>query len=220
MFYFRINRIKIFDNHVNRVIDRRDKADVEILSFVNTESSLLPQLKGFTNAKTEAAQKAILAKAVTAAVEARVLTPIENVKDYHELIFGDTGYVLYQADTIPNSLHWQMLVLGSKARMRDRAKLAQEIVSSNEFGSFATNVLVVASASANPIAYAAMEIGKFITNTIIKLYANKRDDMLGLVYQSWNRQEHYKHGERKKDDQADLTGNIIYDYSIFGFDKQ
>ena len=219
MFYFRINRIKIFDNHVHRVIDRRDKADVEILSFVNTESSLLPQLKGLTSAKTEADQKAVLAKAVTAAVEARILTPIENVKDYHELLFGDTGYVLFQTDKIPESLHWQMLVIGSKARMRDRAKLAQDIVSSNDFGTFAANVLAVAGASANPIAYTAMEIGKFITNTIIKLYANKRDDMLGLVYQSWNRQEHYKHGERKKDDQADLTGNIIYDYSIFGFDK-
>ncbi|MBP1730274.1 MAG: hypothetical protein H6Q55_703 [Deltaproteobacteria bacterium] len=43
-----------------------------------------------------------------------------------------------------------------------------------------------------------------------------KDDQIGVAYQSFNRFEHYPHGERKKDDVPDLSNNIFIDYSIFG----
>jgi hypothetical protein len=220
MFYFRLNRIKVFDNYVQKAISKRDRADVEILSFINSESSLLPQLKCLTSAKTHAKQKDIVSSAVDTAINARVLTPVENVRDHHELLFGDTGYVLFQADAIPECLHWQMVVVGSKAKLRDKANMAQDVIKGKDFDPFVKNLALLAGSAANPIAAASLEIGKFITGIVLQAYANKRDDMLGLVYQSWNRREHYLHGERKKDDQPDLTGNVIYDYSIFGFDNR
>lgn len=220
MFYFRLNRIKVFNNYVQKAISKKDKTDVEILSFINSESSLLPQLKGLTAAKTHAKQKDIVSAAVGAAINTRVLTPVENVRDHHELLFGDTGYVLFQADAIPDCLHWQMVVVGSKAKIRDKASMVQDVVKGKDFDPFVKNVALLAGSAANPIAAASMEIGKFITGVVLQAYINKRDDMLGLVYQSWNRREHYLHGERKKDDQPDLTGNIRYDYSIFGFNTK
>jgi len=43
-----------------------------------------------------------------------------------------------------------------------------------------------------------------------------KDDQVGLAYQSFNKPEHYPHGERKRDDVPDLSNNVLIDYSIFG----
>ena len=37
---------------------------------------------------------------------------------------------------------------------------------------------------------------------------------------SLNRWEHYPNGERNSEGVPDLTGNMLIDYSIFGFDDQ
>jgi len=43
-----------------------------------------------------------------------------------------------------------------------------------------------------------------------------KDDQIGLSYQSFNRFEHYPHGERKRDDVPDLSNNVRIAYSLFG----
>jgi hypothetical protein len=34
-----------------------------------------------------------------------------------------------------------------------------------------------------------------------------------------NRKEHYPHGTRDRQDVYDTTGNILIDYTLFGFEK-
>lgn len=219
MFYFRLDRIFIQDNGVNRLFKKLDKANVHIYSFITTGNDALPALKDFTTAKPKEEQIKMVKEAVIKVMSARIFTPIENVKDEHELTFGDTGIVLYQAKKIPMDFNWQLVVIGSKEKIRTQAQMLDDVFKDHTFDSFLSNILIVLSTSINPAITAGIEIGKYLTSFILNQYAKKQDDQLGIVYQSWNKQEHYKHGKRFKDGVPDLTKNMIYDYSMFGFEE-
>lgn len=218
MFYFRLDRMFIHDNGVNRLFKKLDKANVQVYSFITTGDDSLPALKGFTTAKPKEEQKQMIIQAVAQVMTARIFTPIENIKDEHELTFGDTGIVLFQSDVIPADFNWQLVVIGSKEKVRTQAQMLKDVMEHDSFDGFINNILLVMSVAVNPIVTAGVEIGKYLTSFILSQYANKQDDQLGIVYQSWNREEHYKHGKRFKDGVNDLTKNMVYDYSMFGFD--
>jgi hypothetical protein len=219
MFYFRLNRILIHSNRRKTLFKRRDKTDMEIYCFVTTGTHPLPALKGLTAEADEAKKAAMLKKAVHQAIDSRIFTPVENVKDEHVLTFGDTGFVLYEDEEIPEDFHFQMVLIGSRKKQRDTAKLFQEVESDAEFPGFIKSVAQIAGIASNPAVAVGAEIGKFLAKYLLRVAADQDDDQLGLVYQSWNRMEHYPHGERKRDDNQDLSGNIRYDYSLFGFEK-
>jgi hypothetical protein len=48
----------------------------------------------------------------------------------------------------------------------------------------------------------------------IKVF-NNREGFLGL----FNRAEHYPHGTRDKQDTYDTTGNMMVDYTLFGYEN-
>jgi len=77
----------------------------------------------------------------------------------------------------------------------------------------------MAAASANPSYAAAVGIGKFVTKTIADQRRKNQDDMIGILYTSLNRHEHYPYAERKRDNVPDLTNNMFVDYSIFGIES-
>ncbi len=219
MFYFRLNRILIHSNRRKTLFNRRDKTDVEIYCFVTTGTRPLPALKGLSAESDENKKIAMLKKAVQQAVASRIFTPVENVKDNHVLTFGDTGFVIYEDDKIPDDFHFQLVLIGSRNKQRNTAKLLQEVEKDAEFPGFLKSAAQIAGIAANPVVACGAEIGKFLTKYILRVAAEQDDDQLGLVYQSWNRPEHYPHGERKRDDNLDLSGNIRYDYSLFGFER-
>lgn len=219
MFYFRLDRIFIHDNGVNRLFKKLDKANVQIYSFITTGDDSLPALNGFTKAKTKEEQTQMIIEAVAQVMTSRIFTPIENIKDEHELTFGDTGIVLYQSEVIPDDFNWQLVVIGSKEKVRTQAQMLKDVMEHESFDGFLSNIFMLLSTAINPAVTAGVEIGKYLTSFILSQYANKQDDQLGIVYQSWNRQEHYSHGKRFKDGVNDLTKNMVYDYSMFGFDK-
>lgn len=219
MFFFRLNRILIHSNFRQALLKKRDKADVEVYCFVTSGDNPLPALKGITAAIEEDKRNSMIKKAVQQALETRVLTPIENVKDEHVLTFGDTGFVIYEADKIPEDFHFQMVIIGNRSKQRDTAKMLIDLEKDSELGSLIKSAGNLVGA-VNPAVAIGSEIGKYLTRFILRQYANKEDDQLGLVYQSWNRMEHYPHGERKRDGNKDLTGNIEYDYSLFGFERK
>ncbi len=219
MFYFRLNRILIHSNHRKTLFKKRNRTDVEIYCFVTTGTHPLPALKGLTAESDDVKKEAMLKKAVQQAIETRIFTPVENVKDDHVLTFGDTGFVLYEDEKIPDDFHFQLVLIGSRRKQRNTAKLLQEVEKDAEFPGFLKSTAQLVGAT-NPAVAVGAAIGKFLTGYILRVASEQDDDQLGLVYQSWNRMEHYPHGERKRDDNLDLTGNIRYDYSLFGFEKQ
>lgn len=224
MFFFRVNKITIFHNREARKIlglfGKRRKAEIRILSFVTTEFTELPNLSDLNKTTDPAAQKRIIEQAVASVVGSRQLTTVENVGTNHKLTFGDTGYVVYQSEKIPDHLDWLLLVLEDDTDVRDDAKMVQAIVGHPEFGDLSNNLIGAISkgALANPAFAVASEIGKFAVNLLTEKGKKNKDDQVGLMYLSLNRPEHYPFGERKKDDVPDLTGNILVDYSLFGVD--
>ncbi len=222
MFYFRINKLKIIDNMERPRylwLFGPDVAQVKLVSFVTTDKMHLPDMTDFIHTNKWSEKKKILNTAVEQIVNSRILTTIENVKDNHVMYFGDTGYVLYKSKQIPEHLDWQFIAYESKQNIRDTAAMAKDIVNDKGFDEFSHNLLLMLQSTENPAYVASVSIAKYAIQTINKLVQNSKDDMLGIIYMSLNRREHYPHGERKRDDVPDLTNNMFFDYSIFGYEE-
>jgi hypothetical protein len=222
MFFFRINKLKIIDNHENRHVLRvfgADQAEIKLASFIATDQTRLPEMDELLITRDPRRQRELMAAAVASVIGSRVLTTIQNVKDNHEMTFGDTGFVLYQSERIPDYLDWILLAIESDFDVREIGQEMSAVVNDPGFDNFLSHTLTLAAAAANPSFLAAVGIGKFVAKTFAQRLQKNQDDMLGVLYTSLNRREHYPHGERKKDQVPDLTNNMLVDYSLFGFES-
>jgi hypothetical protein len=155
-------------------------------------------------------------------VASRELTQVSRVTDHAKLTFGDTGYVLYESDEIPESFNWTFLAIKSNRGFRDAGAHAREVLQDPGFGQFSQDLFTLIStgaAAVNPAYAAGAAVAKFAAQIAAQNMAKTGDRQLGLVYMSLNRAEHYPHGERKADDVTDLTNNMTFDYSIFAFER-
>lgn len=221
MFFFRINKLKIIDNKELPSflgVFGPDVAQIKMVSFVTTDNMELPDMTGFQETKDQETRKKILKAAVSQVVDARILTMVENIKDNHIMYFGDTGYVLYHSKTIPEHFDWQFVVYESDKSIRDTAMMVEDIINDDEFDIFTDNMVALLTGAKNPAYQASVAIGKFATKVVLKVAGQNKDDMVGIIYMSLNRWEHYPFGERKKDNVPDMTNNMLIDYSVFGFD--
>lgn len=221
MFYFRINKLRIIDNMERpRILGifGRDLAQVKLVSFVTTDNMPLPDMSGFIHAPDWQSKKQLLKNAVSDIVNSRILTTIQNVKDNHLMYFGDTGYVLYQSEGIPNHFDWQLIAYESDRNWAEAGEMTKSIVNDSGFDNFAEHLTGIVKQAKNPAYMAAVAIGKYAVKVIADLVRQNKDDMIGIIYMSLNRLEHYPHGERKKNNVPDLTNNMYVDYSIFGFE--
>ncbi len=222
MFYFRINKLKIIDNKELPAflgLFGPDVAQIKITSFVTTDNIPLPDMTEFMRSSKQEHRKNILKSAVTQVVSSRILTMVENVRDNHVMYFGDTGYVLFQSKNIPDHFDWQFVVYESDKAIRDTAMMVEDIVNDEEFDKFTDDLSKIIVGTTNPGYTASVAIGKFATKVILKIAGKNKDDMIGIIYMSLNRWEHYPFGERKRDNVPDMTNNMHVDYSIFGFDE-
>ena len=222
MFFFRINKLRIIDNKERPKylgIFGPDRAKVKIISFVTTDNMALPDMTDFLQTNDPLFRKNVLKAAVSQVVESRILTLVDNIKDNHIMFFGDTGYVLYHSKKIPEHFDWQFVVYESDQPLRDSAMMIEDIVNDAEFDTFTNNLSTLITGAVNPAYTASVAIGKFATKVTLKIASQNKDDMIGIIYMSLNRWEHYPFGERKKDDIPDMTNNMLIDYSVFGFDE-
>ncbi|MEO8498096.1 MAG: hypothetical protein ABI614_23770, partial [Planctomycetota bacterium] len=223
MFFFRLNKLKIIDNREKRHVLQlfgADKAEVQLSSFITTDSTELPELSELIATDNSQRKQKLAELAVARVINSRVLTTIENVTDNHEMTFGDTGFVLYQAERVPEQFDWILMAIESDQDVRDLGVEMNAVLQNDEFQSTLNQTLAIATTAANPSYAAAVSIGKLVTKMLAQQYRQNDDDMIGILYTSLNRREHYPHGERKKDKVPDLTNNMFVDYSLFGFDPQ
>jgi hypothetical protein len=225
MFIFRLNKIVILDNGSIRSgagIFGHDFANVKFLSFVTPGNIALPNLDDFLRETDSARRAAILQPAVAQVVASRDLTEVSRVTDHAVLTFGDVGYTLYEAEHIPDSFNWTFLAIKSNQGFRDTGDAINEVVRDRGFGAFTdglATLLTTAAGVANPAYAAGIAIAKFATQIAAQNMMKTGDRELGLVYMSLNRFEHYFHGERKVDNVPDLTRNMTFDYSLFGYER-
>ena len=217
MFYFRINRVRILDNHKNAFLFFGDGyAQVKLISFITSDSDI-PILDAWYTEKNEEIKKQLLIQAVQQVASARVFNEVDNVKDNSVLTFGDTGYVLYSTPNIPENFNWCLTVIKDDKNINDIGMRLESVIMQPDFDIFAANLGTIILGTVNPAFAAGVIIAKFLTNVVATTLKNNPDDQLGLLYMSLNKQEHYRYGERKRDGIPDLSGNIRVDYSIFAF---
>ena len=219
MFYFRINKVKIMDNRERGFLFfRRDLAEIKLISFVTTGDISFPDLDPYLRETDHEKKKQLAASMVAQVVSQRILATVDNVKDNQAITFGDTGYVLYQADAIPTDFNWCFIALEDDGDVRGVGESIDEVLGNPGFNSFAQNLGILVGAATNPAFTAGVVISKFVAEIVAENLKKKKDDLAGLLYMSLNRQEQFPRGERKRDDVPDLTGNMLVDYSLFGFE--
>lgn len=209
-FVFRINKISILKNR------EWGGAEVKLLSFVTGQDVNLPDLSGFQETRNPEEQMALIRAAALSVLSAKLLIQIEHVRDGHVMTFGDTGYALYTSDKIPVSFNWSLLAFELDSDIRELGSRIDAIVNEPGFNQFAQDLIALAGAAHHPASALGLAIAKFVFGVVIDNLLRDRDDQIGVLYQSFNRFEHYPHGERKRDDVPDLSNNILIDYSIFG----
>lgn len=209
-FAFRINMLKILNNR------EWGPGEIKMLSFITGEDVNLPVLDELQKTTDVNLKKQLIQAAAQSVLSSKVLMQLDNVTDEYKMTFGDTGYALYTSNKIPVSFNWSLMLLEIDEDVNNLGKKIDSIIDAPGFDGFVNNVLVLASAAANPAAAAGVAIAKYVFGIVADTMIENKDDQIGLAYQSFNRFEHYPHGERKRDDVPDLSNNVRIDYSIFG----
>jgi hypothetical protein len=144
---------------------------------------------------------------------------INGVKDNQTLLFGDSGLVIFSSKHIPDEINVQLWVIESDEDIRNFGLEADKVIDSNAFKMLFATVEATLAVT-NPVLSGVIAVGGVVVNLLRqKLRANK-DDLVGYWQASLNRAEHYPHGARDKQDVYDTTGNILVDYTLFGFENQ
>jgi len=222
-FYLRINRVKVIDNREWGLwVLKRDIAKLRLASMVTTGDDDFPAIDALKAPPGTRDQKAV--RDAAASVVAQVLSrrqsiAIDGIKDGQTITFGDTGYVVHRSDTIPLDVNWSLLAMEDEQALRNFGQTLSAVVGSSGFDGFAQGLSALVGASANPAFAAGTAVAKFVAEVLAVYLKDKGDKMVGALYLSLNRREHYPHGERKSDGVPDLSGNMLVDYSLFGYEE-
>jgi hypothetical protein len=231
MFYARINKLKVFDNREGFLFFNR-RAEIRIYCYTAgyglrdmAAGYASPQcplsLSDLIDLPDEEARKRKLLDAVmaeTGKIAQSAHLAINGVKDNQTLLFGDSGLVLYRSETIPDNLNIQLWVIESDEDIRNFAVDADKVLDSEAFKGLFVAV-ETALAVTNPILSGAIAVGGTVVNLLRRKLRENKDDLVGYWQASLNRAEHYPHGTRDKQDVYDTTGNILVDYTLFGFEN-
>jgi hypothetical protein len=146
-----------------------------------------------------------------------------GVKDNQSLTFDESGLVLYQSKYIPDTLNMQLWVIESNKDVRKFALDAETVLESEVFKSLLEAVCTALAATdpilPDPILSGVIDVGGVVANLLKQQLKANKDDLVGYWQCTLNREEHYPHGTRDRQDVPDSTGNIRVDYTLFGFEK-
>ena len=191
-------------------------SEVQLMSFVTLGESDFPMLNDFYRTSDNNQKRQLVAQAVSRVVSSRVMPEIQRVRDNQLIFFGDTGYNVFVADTIPENLNWMLLALKSNQQLIDNTTLLAQILTESNLTKLVDTIGMLANA-ASPVTAAVSTLTTLVAESVLKLCANTHDRQLGLLLTSYTRQEHYPFGKRDAQDVPDATGNMKVDYTIFGF---
>lgn len=211
MFYLRINKVKILNNR-----EMLGKGEIQLMSFVTKGESDFPMLRDFFNTNQTVIKRDSVIQAIEKVVSSRIMMPIQKFKDNQEIFFGDSGYIVYRSEEIPEDLNWIFLAIELDQRTRSNAELISQLVTEKNVTNIVDSLAGVANIE-TPVAYAITKLTTFIAKAIIEIFKSDRDDQAGLFLTSFIKREHYPFGKRDKKNVPDLTSNMLIDYTIFAY---
>jgi hypothetical protein len=210
----------MFNFRINQLIIRRNrefgKAEVKLLSFINTDNMELPDFSDYLHSNDKAYKKRLLRTAVAQVVESRQLTEISKVRDNHVMTFGSHGYNLLSSSSVPENFDWQFIAYESDRKEREVASLVDEVLGHQKYAGFERGLESILRYAVNTNFTAVKAIAGFAVEVVKKLAKKNRDDLIGILYTSLNRYEHYPDLEMEVAEMEDLTKNMLISYSLFG----
>jgi hypothetical protein len=218
MFYGRINKLTIFNNREG-FLGLFNRAEIRIFSYAGEQISSLT-LADLSDLPDSARRQKLLEAVLSGAGEfaQSYSLSVDRVKDNQTLTFDEAGMVVYQSDRIPDQLSLQLWVIESDEEVRQFALGADQVLESEAFKGL-TAAVGAALAVTNPVLTAAVGVGGVVVNLLRRKLRSNKDDLVGYWQATLNREEHYPHGLRDRQEVPDTTGNLRIDYTLFGFEK-
>ena len=206
-----LERVTIYSNR-----EWFSSAEVRFHSFVSHEQLSLPGAQALLDANTSQQRRTVVQGLAKDVIGLWETVNVENIPDRHTFEFGDTGRVLYRSNIIPISLDWFMLVIDDDSDIRNIGERLDSFLTNDRVDSIANAIISLAGAGGNPAAAAGIVLGKQLLKGISFVLKGNSDDQIGVVEQSFIRPLHYPNGSRHGIGVQDLTGNMWYDYFIYG----
>ncbi|MDR2129852.1 MAG: hypothetical protein LBP56_01560 [Odoribacteraceae bacterium] len=222
MFYARLNKIKLFNNREG-FPGSLNCAELRVYSYVaggspGTAGASLSDLMGLPDG---AARKQRLLDAVIAEsgrfAQSRDLA-INGVKNDQALLFGDAGLVIFSNAHIPAVLDIRLWVIESDEDARAFALDIDKVLDSAAFKGMIAAV-EGALLIANPVLSGAIAVGSVVINLLRQKLRSNKDDLVGYWQATLFREQDYPHGARDRQDVYDTTGNMLVDYTLFGYEN-
>lgn len=201
---------------IHKKFEWLNTAEVRFYSFVSDGRLSLPELDQVLAATDLEAKRATIREMAKSVLNQWESVEVDHVEANHVFHFGDTGRILYRSEAIPQTLDWIMLVIENDQDVRTLGANIDQILPDSQADSLAATIMTLASIAASPQTAAAIAVAKVLIRGVTFFLKNNENDQLGLVEQSFVRQLHYPDGKRTKAGVEDLTGNMWYDYTIFG----
>jgi hypothetical protein len=248
MFYTRVNKIKVFNNREGFLgLFNRDelqiyslvRAELQIYNLVSNPtnmsglwriddfsgqpkvlpSPILLKTKDLLDLSDKKRKEKLLEAVLTESERFSQCQSLEinEVKDDQSLLFGEAGLALYQSDYIPDILDIQLWVIESHNDIREFVTNADSVLESEAFNGL-LGALKTASTVSNPVINSIIFVDGVVTQLLRKKLLANKDDLVGYWQASLTRGEHFPHGVRDRQNTPDITGNILVDYTLFGFE--
>jgi len=210
-FYLILDRAKIHKKH-----EFLNAAEVKFYSFVHDGQLSIPELDELSSISDPQEKRSSVREMAKLVLNKWEGVEVQNVMAGHIFQFGDTGRILYRAKDIPDALDWIMLVIENDKDVRTLGEQIDQVLPNSQIDSLSLNLMTILSVAATPQTAAAIAISKALIRGITFFMKNNENDQLGMVEQSFIRELHYPEGKRTAAGVQDLTGNMWYDYTIFG----
>lgn len=210
-----LEKVKIYNNR-----EWLTSAEFKFYSFVSDERLEIDGIDDFLNHKdNESKRKEILDSVIKKNIDTWKTIEISDVPDRHTFLFGDTGKILYKTDYIPDFLDWFLVAVESDQDIRNLGSTISNNIIDNKFSEISSKIFELVGSAATPQINAGIYIANEVCKTFSSILKNNKDDLAGLIDQSFIRIKHYAQGSRHKEQVQDVTGNMWYDYFIYGLDE-
>ncbi len=209
-----LEKVTIFNNR-----EFFNSAEVRFHSFVADKQLSLPGAQGILDANTDEERREIVKSLAPQVMGLWETIEITDIPDRHTFVFGDTGRIVYRSSEIPFSLDWFMLAIDDDTDIRQIGDRLGEYLAEERVDRIANAIITLAGATMGPATAAGIVLGKELISGISYLLKGNRDDQLGVIEQSFIKPLHYPQGTRHGVGIQDLSGNMWYDYFIYGTDE-
>ena len=215
LFALGLEKVTIYSNR-----EWFNSAEVRFHSIVVADEELsVPGAERIMVADTLEERREIVRSSINQIVQEWKSTNITDIPDRHTFVFGDTGQIVYKSSKIPTKLCWCMLVIDDDTDIRSLGDEINNHLTDDGVNEVLKAIAALASTNITPAAAAGIVLGKELIGLVTEILKGNKDDQIGVINQSFIRPLHYPQGTAHGIGVQDWSGNMWYDYFIYGSDE-